>query len=270
MNVLPSQQISHDSQPQGSGAAWLPAGARLRATEVAIALGSHVRLQAGSFRSVGAAPRGRGVRRGRTQQQGAVLLVALVFLLLLTLLAVGASSGSLLQQRMVTATRSAQLATMAADAALRGAEWRLWVFAETHVPIQCGSDSINSTTGCVNYDPNSPLYAVGGAVTRFRTGNNAWLSLTGPVTYKGPDGGGFTNNTGADYAATANVARNPQYIIENMGPGGPSGEGGDTGSGVKGQPNDCIYRITARATGGSLNVVRVVQSTFESPCPNAI
>ena len=43
----------------------------------------------------------------RARQRGAVLVVALIFLILLTLLAIGASSGSLLQQRMVAATRSA-------------------------------------------------------------------------------------------------------------------------------------------------------------------
>lgn len=210
----------------------------------------------------------------RACERGAVLLVALIFLVLLTLLAIGASSGSLLQQRMVSATRSAQLASMSADAALRGAEWQLWVFAQTHKPIACGSDAINPTTGCVKYDPSSLLYAVGGAVNQFRAGNNTWLSLTGPVSYKGADGSGFTNNTGTSYAATANVASNPQYIIEYMGPvgGGPGGEAGTTGvsSGQKGQPADCIYRVTARATGGNHSVVRVVESTFESTCPNVI
>ena len=43
----------------------------------------------------------------RAHQRGAVLLVALIFLILLTLLAIGASSGSLLQQRMVAATQRA-------------------------------------------------------------------------------------------------------------------------------------------------------------------
>src|SRR5690348_1630143 len=113
----------------------------------------------------------------RAHQRGAVLVVALIFLILLTLLAIGASSGSLLQQRMVAATRSAQLANLSADTALRGAEWRIW--STTYVvggALLCDASVINATSGCVKYDPDSPLYATGGAVAQFRTGNNAWLS----------------------------------------------------------------------------------------------
>lgn len=208
----------------------------------------------------------------RARERGAVLLIALVFLVLLTLLAIGASSGSLLQQRMVAATRSAQLATMAGDAALRGAEWRIWSSAQIAGNLfTCDSGQINTTTGCVKYDPSTAPYAVGGAVDQFRTGNNAWLSLTGPVTYKFADGSGFTNNTGTDYAATANVADNPQYIVEDMGLSKPPGAGTQCESGAtgctQGGPGSVrihIYRVTARATGGTRSTVRVVQSTFDA------
>jgi type IV pilus assembly protein PilX len=206
-----------------------------------------------------------------TRQRGAVLLVALIFLVLLTLLAIGASSGSLLQQRMVAATRNAQLATMSADTALRGAEWELW-----HTPymaggqITCYLGSINPSNGCVRYEPSSPLYGTTGAVTQFRTGDNKWLSLAGPITYKGPDGG-------EDYTtgqSKANLAQNPQYLIEDMGPvrsaAGIAAEGGDTGqrNSGPGKINLHIYRITARATGGNKNTVRVVQSTFDAQPTN--
>lgn len=211
----------------------------------------------------------------RSRERGAVLLVALIFLILITLLAIGASSGSLLQQRMVAATRSAQLAVMSGDTALRGAEWSLWN-ATTVVGsgMVCNGSDINTTTGCVKYDPSSPLYASGGAVAQFRADNNAWLSLTGPVTYKGAGGGtDYTAQTGT--ADTANVAENPQYIIEDMGtvrpPGaGPAAEGGRTGlnSGATGTVDIHIYRITARATGGTKNTVRVVQSTFDAQATN--
>lgn len=200
------------------------------------------------------------------RERGVVLLVALIFLILLTLLAIGASSGSLLQQRMVAATRSAQLATMSGDTALRGAEWMLW----SH-PGLCGgngSSSIDAATGCVKYTPTSPLYAVDGAVTKFRTGNNAWLALTGPITYTGADGSGYTARASATDTASPNVAENPQYIIEDMGPVtlGTQHESGATGVNNCGAGQPClhVYRITARATGGSTNTVRVVQSTFDA------
>jgi type IV pilus assembly protein PilX len=213
------------------------------------------------------------------RQRGAVLLVALIFLILLTLLAIGASSGSLLQQRMVAATRSAQLASLSADTALRGAEWRLWNNATNLANglFNCPNGVIDSTTGCVSYDPESPLYAAAGAVTQFRTGNNAWLS-TG-IAYTGLPGASndFTNVPipGNGYTASASVAENPRYIIEKMGPvkppgAGPQHESGVTGpnNGVAGHINIQIYRITARATGGNQNTVRVAQSTFDAQASN--
>lgn len=214
----------------------------------------------------------------RARERGAVLLVALIFLILLTLLAIGASSGSLLQQRMVAATRSAQLASLSADTALRGAEWRIWNTSSViSGALQCDTTAINATTGCVKYDPESPLYAAGGAVAQFRTGNNAWLS-TG-IAYTGLPGASndFTDVPipSNGYTASASVAENPRYIIEDMGlvkpPGaGPQHESGVTGpnNGGAGHINIHIYRITARATGGNQNTVRVAQSTFDAQASN--
>ena len=217
----------------------------------------------------------------RAAQRGAVLFVALVFLILITLLAIGASSGSLLQQRMVAATRSAQLAVMSANTALRGAEWQLW--SATSVAGEgtfCGLGTINPDNGCVRFDPTSALYAPGGAVAQFRTDNNRWLSLTGPVTYKQTNSSGAYDFTDVPLAnstsANASVAQNPQYIIEDLGLVKPPGAGPQSESGVTG-PNNVgggsgvnihIYRITARATGGNANTVRVVQSTFDAQASN--
>lgn len=214
----------------------------------------------------------------RARQRGAVLLVALIFLILLTLLAIAASSGSLLQQRMVAATRSAQLATLSGDTALRGAEWTLWsTAAVVGNSFVCDNGDINATSGCVKYDATSPLYGSGSGnyVTQFRTDDNKWLALTGPITYKGLGGSGFTSLSTAADTASANVAENPQYIIEDMGrvkpPGaGPQHESGVTGpqNGGAGNLNVHIFRITARATGGTKNTVRVVESTFDAQASN--
>lgn len=213
----------------------------------------------------------------RTRERGAVLLVALIFLILLTLLAIGASSGSLLQQRMVAATRSAQLANLSADTAVRGAEWKLWSTAAiVGNSLVCDAGDINASSGCAKYDPTSPLYGTGGAVAQFRSGDNKWLS-TG-IAYTGLPGAAhdFTNIPIADdRTASANVAENPRYIIEDMGqvkpPGaGPQHESGVTGpqNGGPGSLNVHIFRITARATGGTKNTVRVVESTFDAQASN--
>jgi type IV pilus assembly protein PilX len=210
----------------------------------------------------------------RSHERGAVLLIALIFLILLTLIAIGASSGSLLQQRMVAATRSAQLASMSGDTALRGAEWQLWSSASNAAnTFVCSAGVINATTGCVKYDPSSSLYATAGAVTQFRTADNAWLT-TG-IEYKGASGSGYTDASDQPDIASPNVAENPHYIIEDMGMVKPPGAGPQHESGVTGPNNSGaghinlrIYRITARATGGNKNTVRVVQSTFDAQTAN--
>jgi type IV pilus assembly protein PilX len=204
-------------------------------------------------------------------QQGAVLIVALIFMLLLTILAIGASGRSLLQERMAGSLRNAQQAQMSAETALRGAEWKLWLTTSNiggH--LDCLNGVISSDDGCVVYNASNPPYGPGGDVTTFRT-SQAWLPTIGH-TYKGPNGS-------VDYTASATghtqLANNPMYIIEDMGQelppeGGSACESGDTGcnSGGAGQPNTHVFRITARATGGNPNAVRVVQSTFDAQANN--
>jgi type IV pilus assembly protein PilX len=82
-------------------------------------------------------------------QQGAVMVVALIFLMLLTLLAISASSRSLLQERMAGGLRNAQLAEIGAEAALRGAEWRLWSLPARGIRLNCPSDSL---ANCYAFD----------------------------------------------------------------------------------------------------------------------
>lgn len=210
-------------------------------------------------------PSSTGIR-----QRGAVLIVALVFLLLLTILALAASGRSLLQERMAGALRSAGQADLAADTALRGAEFRLWKSTnQIGGHLDCLNGSISTDDGCVIYNPGNPPYDATGAVTKFRT-LPGWLTGIG-LTYKGPAGS-------VDYTATTQnsaLYANPQYIIEDMGPELPPGvgalhESGDTGTtgAGPGQLNTHIYRITARATGGNQNTVRIVQSTFDAQTAN--
>jgi type IV pilus assembly protein PilX len=208
------------------------------------------------------------IRRPLQNQRGAVLLVALIFLLLLTMLAISASGRSLLQERMAGGLRNAQQAQMSAENALRGAEWTLWMNTTNlaGTPLLCGSGVLAGS--CYKYDPtNAALYGNNGIVTQFRHGQG-WIT-NGAATYTGPSGS-------VDYATlsgtsqTAQLANNPVYMIEDLGvelPAGvssglhESGATGPTGSGYTSTTRH-IYRITARATGGSPNTVRVLQSTF--------
>jgi type IV pilus assembly protein PilX len=210
---------------------------------------------------------------GGRDQRGAVLLVALIFLILLTILALSASGRSLLQERMVGGLRNAQQATMSANTALRGAEWQVWsrtLVVGSH--MNCLNGSVSTDDGCTIYSASNTPYGPTGDVTKFLT-SQGWVSGIGHA-YTGPAGqSGYTSTS----LATAKLANNPVYIIEDLGlemPPGVSGsqhESGATGGlnaygGGAGTPH--IYRITARATGGNANTVRVLQTTFDAQANN--
>ena len=196
------------------------------------------------------------------RERGTVLVVALVFLLLLTLLSVAASSHSLLQQRMAGSLRNAQQAEMGAEAALRGAEWRLWTASATSSAMRCGSDVL---TDCYLNDPSVGLVE---AVRAFRN-SDGWVSGYG--TEYGPGNGGVDFTKPASDEGNAALAKNPRYLIEDMGAelppdAGVQHESGATGTGTVGYASTTrhIYRITARSTGGNANTVRVLESTFSA------
>lgn len=205
-------------------------------------------------------------------QRGAVLIVALIFLLLLTILALSATGRSLLQERMAGGLRNAQQAQMSAQTALRGAEWKLWMNTTNlaATPLVCGSGVL---ADCHRYNlGNSADYGNGGIVTNFRHGQG-WITA-GATAYTGPSGSvDYTAANSSAFgtaAATAQLANNPVYMIEDLGVDQPDGphESGDTGAaGCDNQAPPCkrhSYRITARATGGNPNTVRVLESTFEA------
>ncbi|HUB91579.1 MAG TPA: PilX N-terminal domain-containing pilus assembly protein [Dyella sp.] len=194
-------------------------------------------------------------------QHGFALLMALIFLVLLSMFAIAASQHSLLQERMAGSLRHAQQARLAAEATLRGVEYKLWSLAsQAGAQLHCGDNFITQDDGCVIYRADAAPYAANGAVTRFQTAAG-WIDGIS-LSYKGPTGGGY---------APA-LARDPVYIIEDLGSERPPGvgglhESGSTGPNNGGQLDTHLYRITARATGGNANVVSVVQSTFNAPRP---
>jgi type IV pilus assembly protein PilX len=202
-------------------------------------------------------------------QRGAVLVVALIFLILLTILAISASGRSLLQERMAGGLRNAQQAEMSAQTALRGAEWKLWTSTTRSIAtgaggISCGQDIF---TDCYIYDPTNLV----ANVVNFRT-KSGWVTA-GATEYKGyGDSVDYTSiGTGTGSTGTGKLAHNPWYIIEDLGQvrpenvSGPLCESGTTGAcpgGGETVRQRHIYRITARASGGSPNTVRVMESTF--------
>jgi type IV pilus assembly protein PilX len=206
--------------------------------------------------------------RSSRRQQGLALVMALIFLILMTSLAVGAAQHALLQQRMAGSARNAQQARMSAETALRGAEYKIWSMArQSGVHLHCQDGSLSSDDACILFRPLSAPYAADGQVTTFQTASG-WISNIGK-SYTGPSGSGYTSHS---TQPTAVLAKNPVYIIEDLGSLRPPGvgalhESGNTGpnNGNSGEPDIHIYRITARGTGGHANGVSVVQSTFDAP-----
>ena len=196
---------------------------------------------------------------------GFALLMALVFLLLLSMLAISASHASLLQERMAGSLHSAQQAGMSAETALRGVEYKLWSMAsQPGMHLHCQENALSADDGCMVYRPGEDLYAQGGVVALFRT-SPGWLPHAG-ITYLGPAGRGYTSRV----HSTAALAKNPVYIIEDLGSIRPPGvgalhESGNTGPNQRGQVDMHIYRITARATGGNANTLSIVESSFDAP-----
>ncbi|HEY4091031.1 MAG TPA: pilus assembly protein [Luteibacter sp.] len=185
------------------------------------------------------------------RERGAVLIIALIFLLLLTIVAITSSSRSLIQERLAGALRNAQQAEWSAETALRGVEWRIF--------------SGDTTLGC--YNSSTPAL-VSAKATTFRTAST-WVT-DGGTEYKGIGGGVDYTATPTDTTlSTAVLAANPWYIVESLGqdrtPSNNTSTAKEIGSGGSTTANFYLYRITARATGGSPNTIRVVESTFVTP-----
>ncbi|GLQ95140.1 pilus assembly PilX family protein [Dyella acidisoli] len=207
-------------------------------------------------------------RWGVRAQSGFALLMALIFLLLMSMLAITASQHAMLQERMAGSLRNAQQSRMSAETALRGVEYKLWTMAgQPGARLHCTENAISPDDGCVVYRSYGAPYALKGDVAKFQSASG-WISGIG-VAYMGPSRWGYTDHPDQP---TAKLAKNPRYIIEDLGterPPGVSGlhESGNTGpnNGGQGLADIHIYRITARATGGNANTVSIVQSTFDAP-----
>jgi type IV pilus assembly protein PilX len=185
------------------------------------------------------------------RQRGAVLVLAMIFLLLLTIVAISTSGRSLLQERMAGAMRNAQQAEWSAENALRGVEWNLF----------------NGNANITCYNSSSPG-AISPKVTAFRQ-SSTWIT-DGATEYKGAAVPIDYSATTADTAlSTAVMADNPWYIVELLGqdraPNDGSSPAKEMGSGGSGTTEFYLYRITARATGGSPGTIRVVETTFVTP-----
>ncbi|OOG24912.1 hypothetical protein B1C78_07505 [Thioalkalivibrio denitrificans] len=158
------------------------------------------------------------------QQSGSALIIALVFLLLMTLVGVTAMQTTTLQERMAGNLRDRDMALQAAESALREGEWRL-------------------------QQPTIPAFVLppvpGGG--RAATWNGYNWNQSAVQTHTLPTTAGFT------------VAAQPRYVIEQF-PPSPDPAGTLAADGP--MPEVEMFRVTARAVGGSAEAVVILQTTF--------
>ena len=195
-------------------------------------------------------------------QQGAILFVALIFLILLTLLALTATSTSILQEKMTGGMRNRQLSLVGAESVARGGEASLWLlsYVGTQPLPPCIDDS--ASVNCV-YRP-TPSGLLEDNVQRFRS-EKEWEPAT-PLTGWFPYTYAMTGLAGS--AETAELGEEPRIIIEDLGPDVPPGLGQQLGTRDR-ELGSLVgrkewYRLTARSTGGSDAVVRVVESVYSA------
>lgn len=202
------------------------------------------------------------------RQQGVALVIGLIFLLITTLMAITAMSGVVMQERMAGNLKNASVADAGTESALRAGENWLRQHYLTSAGNQALGNSVASL-GVYGRDTDEPIPFVddfraaktwvdepGGAVVKYPT------NLISDAQLSSPDGG--------------NMAARPQYIIEDVSPFRPPGarakeSGADDTYGGYQMSSDCaarIFRITARSTGSSENVMRISESTY-SACTGA-
>lgn len=163
------------------------------------------------------------------RQTGAVLVVALIMLLALTLIGVSGLSSTTMEERMAGNMRDINTAFQAAEAALREGENFLTAAA---LP------EFNNTNG---------LYKPAPAYTPER-----WLSTSWAAS----------SSTSRAYSGTiADLSAAPRYIIEEL-PSVSPAPGASLASDYV-PPDSGMYRVTARAQGGSDTTVVMLQSTYK-------
>jgi len=203
----------------------------------------------------------RTLHRMPQRQRGVALVIGLIFLVVISLIATVGMRQSITQERMAGGLRQESLARSGAETAARAGERELYDHYLTSNGTVRGAGGAGDLALFTNQqeaedfrDADYDVFFTAGADPV----DSSWLDLVAGPT------------------ATAALARQPVFIIEELGAvrpanSGTGGEGGasgfanyeGSGGGSPGGNSDMImYRITARATGGVETVVRTVETTF--------
>ena len=186
----------------------------------------------------------------RERQSGMSLFPALMFLLVLAVLGVSALNSTLMQEKMVSNTKDANLAFQAAEAGLRDGEADI----ERNKTIWTPTSFSSACTNGLCVPPST------------------WPSPSSLVISKAIDwtNAGLTRRYGSQTALPLlpDVAAQPQYVIERIPPppGLPATPGSSVGIGCgvscPPPPTGFAYRLTVLATGARPETRVVLQSTY--------
>lgn len=167
---------------------------------------------------------------GIDTQRGAVLIVSMLLLLIMTLIGVTGMRNTTLEEKMVGNTRDLQLAFNAAEGALRRSEDLLRV---VNLPNFVAYDGTN--TGGY-YNPDSTI----------------WTQISWTLADN------FAVDCGSNtLAADLGVSAQPTCYIEQL-PAVKAGADLEAGTAL----TQNMYRITARALGGTTTSEVILQETF--------
>lgn len=206
-------------------------------------------------------PRPRAPRAARRHQAGAVLVVALLFLMIVTMLGVASLQSTSSEERMAGNARDANVALMAAEAALRDAFYDIngvcapgAASCTKRNPVISGATSFGDGTGAGGKCSTTGLCLPNGTFPNYTLLNISNWSSSGtnpvyPVTF------GQYTMAGTTAERIPQVATQPQYIIEAL---CMPNAGASLGGG--GCPQ-YFYRITARGYGGAANTQVTLQMT---------
>jgi len=181
------------------------------------------------------------------KQKGVVLITSLVLLLIMTMLGVTAMSTTIIQEKMAGNSLDRERAFQAAEAALRDAEQFIENPTFAFDPLASAVNDSCTNGLCTKRENNAGFdFNLGSSDAGWI--DERWLDPTLDVW----------NDVSKhrQYTITINgVSTIPKYIIEYL-------TSIDCPGSINGA-NDCeIYRITAQATGGTINSRVMLQSTY--------
>jgi len=190
--------------------------------------------------------------KSRTSQAGAVLVVSMIMLLLLTLIGTTGMSVTALEEKMAGNVRDRNLAFQAAESALELGEAAATTAAAT---VDCSAGHAANPVGY--YLPLDVNCDATKETTHIWDNTAIWTDDTKSVKYN-------TDNNAATVDLTG-LSANPRYIVEDMGTVCLDAGGAPVIVAPCSAPNTSHhnYRITARATGGTLNSVVILQSLLQ-------